>query len=150
MAKTKEEIVPKLDPKTDGSSMDVVQTLVDQLRPIVPEAFTEGKIDFEVLRELLGDDVEERQERYSFTWPLTTKVDNPRSDIFVLGGGSLIVCLNELVDGDDLQFISETYEKLQSEFVRVVFKDSGFKDDVAKTNAIQILRQRGIEDVKTI
>lgn len=66
--KTKEEIIPKLDPKTDGSSMDVVQSLVDQLRPIVPEAFTEGKIDFDVLRELLGDDVEERQERYSFTW----------------------------------------------------------------------------------
>jgi adenine-specific DNA-methyltransferase len=62
------DIVPKLNPKTDGSSMDVVQSLVDQLRPLVPEAFTEGKIDFDVLRELLGDDVEERQERYSFTW----------------------------------------------------------------------------------
>ncbi len=62
------ETLEKLDPKTDGSSMDIVQSLIDQLRPIVPEAFTEDKIDFEVLRELLGDGVDDRPERYSFDW----------------------------------------------------------------------------------
>jgi adenine-specific DNA-methyltransferase len=34
--------------------------------------------------------------------------------------------------------------------MRVVFKDSGFKDDVVKTNAIQILKQYGIDDVKSL
>ena len=34
--------------------------------------------------------------------------------------------------------------------MRVVFKDSGFKDDVAKTNAAQILKQAGIDDVKSL
>ena len=35
----------------------------------MPEAFSEGGIDFEKLRLLLGDDVDEGQERYAFTWP---------------------------------------------------------------------------------
>ena len=32
----------------------------------------------------------------------------------------------------------------------MVFKDSGFADDVVKTNAVQILRQAEIEDVKSL
>ena len=76
------------------------------------------------------------------------EVDSSR--LFVVGGGSLIVCLDESITSETVQTIAVTIESLPTEFVRVVFKDSGFKDDVAKTNAIQILRQRGIEDVKTI
>ena len=30
------------------------------------------------------------------------------------------------------------------------YKNSGFKDDVAKTNAAQILKQAGIDDVKSL
>jgi adenine-specific DNA-methyltransferase len=39
-----------------------------ELRDIMPQAFTEGKIDFDKLRASLGDFAEERPERYSFTW----------------------------------------------------------------------------------
>src|SRR2546430_11528122 len=38
------------------------------LRQLVPEAFTEGRMDFDKLRAALGNDVDERPERYSFTW----------------------------------------------------------------------------------
>jgi adenine-specific DNA-methyltransferase len=58
----------RLEPERDGSSADVVQNLVDTLRPLIPEAFTEGKIDFEALRETLGDYIDDRPERYTFTW----------------------------------------------------------------------------------
>jgi adenine-specific DNA-methyltransferase len=34
--------------------------------------------------------------------------------------------------------------------MRVVFRDSGFKDDVVKTNTVQILKRAGIEDVKSL
>ena len=34
--------------------------------------------------------------------------------------------------------------------LRVVFKDTGFKSDVVKTNAVQILKLAGIEDVKSL
>lgn len=39
-----------------------------QLQELAPEAFTEGKIDFEKLRLLLGGAVDENPERYSFNW----------------------------------------------------------------------------------
>lgn len=38
------------------------------LKDLFPQAFTEGKIDFGKLRALLGDAVETRPERYSFSW----------------------------------------------------------------------------------
>ena len=41
---------------------------VESLHALLPQAFTEGKIDFEKLRASLGDFVDERPERYSFSW----------------------------------------------------------------------------------
>jgi len=46
--------------------------------------------------------------------------------------------------------IAALKEEMSPEVMRVVFKDSGFADDVVKTNAVQILRQAGIEDVKSL
>ncbi len=51
----------------------------------------------------------------------------------------------EVVEG-----IAALKGELKPEVMRVVFKDSGFKDDVVKTNAVQILRQAGIDDVKSL
>lgn len=51
------------------ASEDLVSTRLLQLKKLMPEAFSEGGIDFEKLRLLLGDDVDEGQERYAFTWP---------------------------------------------------------------------------------
>jgi adenine-specific DNA-methyltransferase len=38
------------------------------LRDLYPEAFAESKVDFDKLRGLLGGEIDERPERYSFTW----------------------------------------------------------------------------------
>jgi len=38
------------------------------LRELMPQAFTEGKIDVDKLRASLGDFADEGPERYSFTW----------------------------------------------------------------------------------
>ena len=54
--------------KMDGMSMDLTGENVEQLKKLFPEAVTEGKIDFEVLKALLGGEVEKRQEYYKFTW----------------------------------------------------------------------------------
>ena len=40
--------------------------------------------------------------------------------------------------------------KSQPTIMRVVFKDSGFACDVVKTNASQILKQAGINDLKSL
>ena len=55
--------------KMNLKSEDLVADRLDQLRELMPEAFSESGIDFEKLRLLLGDEVDEGQERYAFTWP---------------------------------------------------------------------------------
>ena len=51
-----------------AQSVDVVADNVEKLRDLFPDAFTEEKVDFDVLRQLLGDAVEEEKERYGLTW----------------------------------------------------------------------------------
>ena len=54
--------------KQDGKSLDMVNENTEVLKAIFPEAFTEDGLDFEVLRELLGDTVAEGEEKYGLTW----------------------------------------------------------------------------------
>lgn len=70
--------------------------------------------------------------------------------VHVIGGGALIVCLADDIGLDVVEGIAALKEELSPETIRVVFKDAGFKDDVVKTNAVQILHQAGIEDVKSL
>ena len=48
--------------------MNITEENLKAMQQLFPEAFEEGKIDFDVLRQLLGDFVDDAQERYSFTW----------------------------------------------------------------------------------
>lgn len=50
------------------TSPDINEHRLEELRDLFPEAFTEGKIDFDKLRATLGDIVDDRPDRYSFTW----------------------------------------------------------------------------------
>jgi adenine-specific DNA-methyltransferase len=54
--------------KLDGKTQNIVADNVETLQQLFPEAFTEGKIDFDMLRNLLGDNVDSSEERYSFNW----------------------------------------------------------------------------------
>ncbi len=55
--------------KIDLESEDLVDDRLQQLKTLIPEAFSESGIDFDKLRLLLGDEVDEGDERYAFTWP---------------------------------------------------------------------------------
>ena len=61
-------MMQKLDPKTDGSTVNIVEQNVAKLKKLLPDIVTEGRIDFDALRETLGDYIDDRQERYSFAW----------------------------------------------------------------------------------
>lgn len=50
------------------TSADINEERIAQLRQLFPEAFTENKIDFDKLRQTLGDFVDDSPERYTFTW----------------------------------------------------------------------------------
>ena len=55
--------------KMNLASEDLVDDRLDKLKELMPEVFTESGIDFDKLRLELGDEVDEGQERYAFTWP---------------------------------------------------------------------------------
>src|SRR5690349_720842 len=54
------------DPETH--SPDLAEENLAQLKSLFPEAFTEGNVDFDVLKQLLGGTVDEREEKYGLNW----------------------------------------------------------------------------------
>nr|WP_319396590.1 site-specific DNA-methyltransferase [uncultured Desulfobacter sp.] len=70
--------------------------------------------------------------------------------VFDIGMGALIICLSDAISLGVVEGIAKLKDELNPEIMRVVFKDSGFKDDVVKTNAVQILKQAGIVDVRSL
>jgi len=50
------------------TSADFLAEQIGRLKELFPEAFTEGKVDWDKLRATLGDLVDDGPERYTFTW----------------------------------------------------------------------------------
>ncbi len=73
-----------------------------------------------------------------------------KNTVYVIGAGALVVCLSKQISLEVVEGIAALKDELKPEVMRVVFKDSGFVDDVVKTNAVQILRQAGIDDIKSL
>ncbi len=49
-------------------SKDLIKENIEQLKKLFPEIVTEGKIDFKILKQVLGEELEEKEEFYRFTW----------------------------------------------------------------------------------
>src|ERR1700758_715504 len=86
------------DPET--KSADIVATNIDRLKALFPDAFTEGKIDFEVLKGLLGGAVDERDEKYGLNWHGKRRA---RQIALTPSTGTLLPCPEESVDWDATQ-----------------------------------------------
>jgi len=86
--------------KLNGQSTDVIADNIDQLKTLFPEAFTEGKIDFDTLRQLLGGAVEEREEKYGLNWHGKRRA---RQMALTPSTGTLRPCPEESVDWDTTQ-----------------------------------------------
>ncbi len=54
--------------KINGYSLDIVRENISKLKEIFPEVFCEEKVDFERLQEVLGEYIEDKEERYRFEW----------------------------------------------------------------------------------
>lgn len=54
--------------KINGESLDIVKQNVLKLKEIFPEVFCEDKVDFERLQEVLGNYIDDKDERYRFEW----------------------------------------------------------------------------------
>lgn len=84
----------------ESQSADVVAGNVDALKVLFPEAFGEGKIDFEVLRQLLGGSVDEWDEKYGLNWHGKRRA---RQIALTPSTGTLLPCPDESVDWDSTQ-----------------------------------------------
>ena len=84
----------------DSTSMDIVAYNISKLKELFPEAFTEGKVDFDALKEVLGDYIDGREERYSFTWNGKSKA---RMLAQTPSTGTLRPCKEESVDWESTQ-----------------------------------------------
>jgi adenine-specific DNA-methyltransferase len=51
-----------------GKTPDIAEENIKKLMTMFPEVVTEGKVDFEKLKQLLGEYVDDSNERYNFTW----------------------------------------------------------------------------------
>ncbi|PKN28130.1 MAG: site-specific DNA-methyltransferase [Deltaproteobacteria bacterium HGW-Deltaproteobacteria-22] len=86
------------DPMTH--SLELVTENLEQLRALFPEAFVEGKVDFEVLRQLLGGRVEDREEKFGLNWFGKRQA---RQAALLPSTGTLRPCPEDSVDWDTTQ-----------------------------------------------
>ena len=86
------------DPET--CSTDFVAENLEHLKALFPEVFTEGKMDFEVLRQLLGNEIDEREEKYGLNWHGKRQA---RRIALTPSTGTLRPCPEESVDWETTQ-----------------------------------------------
>lgn len=84
----------------ETQSTDLVARNIVQLKVLFPEVFTEGKIDFDVLRQLLGNAVDDREEKYGFNWHGKRLA---RQLALIPSTGTLRPCVEDSVDWDTTQ-----------------------------------------------
>ena len=76
-------------------------------------------------------------------------------EVHSIGGGTLFVCLSTSIPHADVESLAlgivKWHKQLQPAVdTTVVFRDSAFADDVAKTNLAAILQQHGLETVRRV
>jgi adenine-specific DNA-methyltransferase len=94
----------------DTKSVDIVAGNIEALKALFPEAVTEGKIDFEVLKGLLGAAVDERDEKYGLNWHGKRRA---RQIALTPSTGTLLPCPEESVDWDTTQNLMIEGENLE-------------------------------------
>ncbi|MFN0222636.1 site-specific DNA-methyltransferase [Paenibacillus sp. KR2-11] len=84
----------------DTQSADIVTENIGRLRVLFPEVFTEGKIDFDILKQLLGGMVDDREEKYGLNWHGKRRA---RQLALTPSTGTLRPCPDDSVDWDTTQ-----------------------------------------------
>ncbi len=123
----------------DGTSLIPKLEKLKALRQILPEAFIEGKIDWEKLKATLGEEINFSNERYVLNWA-------GKSDAFKVlqtpSTKTLVPAKEESINFDTTQNIFIEGENLE---VLKVLKGN----DQLKTNTVLQMKDAGIE-FKTI
>ena len=121
------------DPET--RSADVTAENIEHLKSLFPEAFTEDKIDFEVLRQLLGGAADEREEKYGLNWHGKKQA---RQLALTSSTGTLRPCpedsvdwdttRNLMIEGDNLEVL-KLLQKSYAGKVKLIYIDPPYNRD---------------------
>ena len=86
----------------DGQSANIVDENIEQMKALFPDAFTEGGVNFDVLRQILGDAsvLDEGEEKYGLNWHGKKQA---RQIALTPSTGTLLPCPEESVDWDTTQ-----------------------------------------------
>lgn len=83
---------------TELQSMNITEDNISKLNSLFPEAFNENGIDFDVLKQLLGENVDDKEERYGLNWHGKRQA---RQLALTPSRGTLRPCKDESVDWDN-------------------------------------------------
>ncbi len=125
------------------SSKSIKDDLFLQLEKLIPEVFEEGKIDFEKMKNLLSDNIDNSIERYSFIW-------NGKNQSMKLAQQPTVATLkpnkekskgwdatqNLYIEGDNLEGL-KLLQKSYADKVKLIYVDPPYntgKDFVYKDN----------------
>lgn len=121
----------------EGQSANIIADNVDRLKELFPEAFTEGGVNFETLRQLLGDAgvLDEGEEKYGLNWH-GKKI--ARQIALAPSLGTLLPCPDESVDwdatknlfieGDNLEVLKLLQKSYPSK-VKMIYIDPPYNKD---------------------
>ncbi|HHC3964968.1 site-specific DNA-methyltransferase [Klebsiella sp. G-Nf4] len=114
---------------TELQSMNITEDNISKLNSLFPEAFNENGIDFDVLRQLLGENVDDKEERYGLNWHGKRQA---RQLALTPSRGTLRPCKDESVDwhntknlmieGDNLEVL-KLLQKSYAGKVKLIYID---------------------------
>ena len=120
----------KIQPE-EGKSADIVSENIERLKELFPDAFSESGVDFEVLRQLLGDAkvLDEGEEKYGLNWHGKKKA---RQIALTPSTGTLLPCPEEsvnwdttknlFIEGDNLEVL-KLLQKSYANKVKMIYID---------------------------
>ena len=126
----------KVQPE-EGKSADIVSDNIERLKELFPDAFSEGGVNFDVLRQLLGDAkvLDEGEEKYGLNWHGKKKA---RQIALTPSTGTLLPCPEESVDwdttknlfieGDNLEVL-KLLQKSYANKVKMIYIDPPYNTD---------------------
>lgn len=129
--------------KLNGKSKDIIQDNISKLKEIFPEIVNEDKIDFNKLKLILGNNIDDDSEKYSFTWPGKIQAIKESQKT---SSGTLRPCKEEsknwdstenlYIEGDNLEVLKLLqkgyYNKINAIYIDPPYntgKDFIYKDD---------------------
>lgn len=128
---------------TELQSMNITEDNIRKLKSLFPEVFNEGSIDYDVLKQLLGENVDNKEERYGLNWHGKRQA---RQLALTPSRGTLRPCKDESVDwhntknlmieGDNLEVL-KLLQKSYAGKVKLIYIDPPYntgKDFVYSDN----------------